>query len=1541
MDRTLSGPAGAGRHRGQPSDTCGMHMVMRNKPADGTSRITPPRLGRRRRTALGLLLAPALTAGALTTAAAPVAAQTTSTTQNDGFQAVDLVTYPSMLTLTGDGLYYQSPSLDGMVVSDRGYAGAAPPADQQAQVWRRYGNAEPLPKAIDDLDAAVDAALIYPGTDDTDLRVVTLVGPPDARRLLIVAPQASGFNGLLNEAADAGSKHVAVARPSGGTRPVVLLGSDSGLTLREPDYIGDFATGSFGPAQELTLGGASFGRVLDVGVDVNTEVGSGSAGSGRHTLPVRVLHQTAADEAEGRVRASTLHVVSPTGSGGYTTTLQELDSWLVPGTVVRGLVDRQVTGMGGPTVVITTEQDGVVRNHLLEIAGEAVPSNLQGSCGNGRTTAIDVYRDTTDVLDRTLLACASVVEQAGADRVSVQLWDIVQYTNSTGDTVREPKIIAGFGGPVPGHAELESGVAPIVEVDLPGVSALEAAVKQAILQEDSVTAERLAALTDQVSSAVVRTTVRTDEPGAPSVTVSHSYGLSQDTTADDYARQPSRTVPSTTYVTPAAASGRPGGPMIGLPLRYQRNQVTMRFPTADDPAATELIYSNPVPVAFLQAPPTVSSAGQDLSTSTYGKTTGSSEGSGTSTSTRVGASLGVEWEDPAGVFGAEFEASYERETEQAYNSSISVETTESYTGAAEQNSVVYRTDQLRRYRGEILTSSLGVAIGTEAVLDEPLAGVVSVASVDALRSRYAEFRDGGAYKATLDAVFPNKPGNPGSYLAFDDDGDTENLASVDAFCDGTRTGGPTPEEVRRPAAYTPANPFKAVPEPRPGPGVLLGEKHAMAPGSGTTEGTDISVTEVDSQSFVGSHSLDVTVGFKAAYVEASVSAGGSWAEEWTSSLSTGQSFSAEVPAIPSGDLSNEAYEWRMFVCHKTVANGPGGAPFVAYVQGFLTDDYLGSGGLERMSPVTLVDPVASTVVDAPTEEIPTSLTFEQPTGTVKQYEYRIEAVGRSHVLTGVPLTFATSVEGTPDGDGDGDRNGVDGRAQRLSFNAPSGLLPNQLYRWRVTATNFFGDVLSSDYEFFTVDGPPAADISAPDLTPDAGTKVTINNNSRVTDLSDDVTCTWDFGDGSTLVQTGTGSCPESAEHTWTSSGSYNVTLTICASEGCSTDGLLITVAGTAKDDSYTVQEDSINERGSLTSVLDNDGARFVTLLQQTSHGALDLASDGTFRYAPDPDFCGADTFSYFVDGDSTRSATASIDVVCVQDAPRPEDDDHVATEDVELVVDAPGVLVNDTDPDGTSEAPVVLRTTLAESPQHGTVELASDGSFRYRPTKDYCGADQFRYDVNDGIDSVPATVRLVVTCVNDAPVAVPDAATVAEDSSTLLPVTANDIDADGDELTATEVSLPTSGIADSEGSGVRYQPAPDFCGTDSFTYRASDPSGALSEPVTVTVTVTCVNDAPTAVEDTFVRKAGSRPHKEAAPGVLGNDSDIDSTTLTAELYSPPHSGDVVLYADGSFTYTPRSSNQGGDEFYYRAYDGEQYSEPVRVVLTVTQGKSGK
>src|SRR5207249_3082628 len=71
-----------------------------------------------------------------------------------------------------------------------------------------------------------------------------------------------------------------------------------------------------------------------------------------------------------------------------------------------------------------------------------------------------------------------------------------------------------------------------------------------------------------------------------------------------------------------------------------------------------------------------------------------------------------------------------------------------------------------------------------------------------------------------------------------------------------------------------------------------------------------------------------------------------------------------------------------------------------------------------------------------------------------------------------------------------------------------------------------------------------------------------------------------------------------------------------------------------------------------------------------------------------------------------------------------------------------------------------------------------------------------------------------------------------------------------------------------------------------------------------------------------------------APGVLGNDTDVDGDALTAVLVSGPAHGTLTLNPNGSFTYTPAANFNGADSFSYRASDGTASSGPVAVSLTV-------
>ena len=191
-------------------------------------------------------------------------------------------------------------------------------------------------------------------------------------------------------------------------------------------------------------------------------------------------------------------------------------------------------------------------------------------------------------------------------------------------------------------------------------------------------------------------------------------------------------------------------------------------------------------------------------------------------------------------------------------------------------------------------------------------------------------------------------------------------------------------------------------------------------------------------------------------------------------------------------------------------------------------------------------------------------------------------------------------------------------------------------------------------------------------------------------------------------------------------------------------------------------------------------------------------------------------------------------------------DSYNTNEDTLLTVAAAGVLANDSDVDGDG-----LHAVVASGTTHGDDAERGDGSFTYTPAANYYGADSFSYKAPDAaLDSNVATVSIVVNPVNDAPVAANDSYSTNEDTQLTVEIAAsvlgNDSDVDGDSLHAVLVSSPSHGtlVLNANGS-FTYAPAANYNGTDSFTYKASD-GMASSNVATVTITVTAVNDAPTA-----------------------------------------------------------------------------------------------
>src|SRR5205807_2679353 len=159
-----------------------------------------------------------------------------------------------------------------------------------------------------------------------------------------------------------------------------------------------------------------------------------------------------------------------------------------------------------------------------------------------------------------------------------------------------------------------------------------------------------------------------------------------------------------------------------------------------------------------------------------------------------------------------------------------------------------------------------------------------------------------------------------------------------------------------------------------------------------------------------------------------------------------------------------------------------------------------------------------------------------------------------------------------------------------------------------------------------------------------------------------------------------------------------------------------------------------------------------------------------------------------------------------------------------------------------------------------------------------------------------ATVTLTVNPVNDAPVAAND--TYSLDEDTTLPVAGpgvltNDTDVDGDRLTAVLVSGPSHGtLALNADGSFSYTPGANHHGAASST---PPPSAATpgSNLATVTLTVNPVNDPPVAANDAFSTNEDTTL-TVSAPGVLGNDTDVDGDALTARLVSGPSHGTLAL-----------------------------------------------
>lgn len=370
----------------------------------------------------------------------------------------------------------------------------------------------------------------------------------------------------------------------------------------------------------------------------------------------------------------------------------------------------------------------------------------------------------------------------------------------------------------------------------------------------------------------------------------------------------------------------------------------------------------------------------------------------------------------------------------------------------------------------------------------------------------------------------------------------------------------------------------------------------------------------------------------------------------------------------------------------------------------------------------------------------------------------------------------------------------------------------------------------------------------------------------------------------------------------------------------------------AVTDSATIAEDSPQ---TSIDVLANDvdltgSSRSITSVTQPSQGGTVTFSSPNVSFTPSKDFNGVAVFTYTVTNNVGDSAvgTVSITVTPVNDPPVVIGTQYSVAEDpVSPLVITPTQIFSPGPPDEASQT-ITLSNIVTSAQTNGTVTLVG-GNINFVPAANFFGTAVFQVtgtDTGTPADPAKSTVANItvnVTPVNDAPVPFSGTLTVAEDSSLILIGTGAPTDlltnsnpGPGESSTQTvsfvSAQSPTAagGTITTEGGITTYRPAPNFFGTDTFSYRITDNANPpLTADGTVTVNVTPVNDAPVAVNDTgdtarFVVLGIAAPN---SLDVMRNDSagPLEPKDITVVSVTTPTIGTTSVAPNGAHVvFTP-------------------------------------
>ena len=399
------------------------------------------------------------------------------------------------------------------------------------------------------------------------------------------------------------------------------------------------------------------------------------------------------------------------------------------------------------------------------------------------------------------------------------------------------------------------------------------------------------------------------------------------------------------------------------------------------------------------------------------------------------------------------------------------------------------------------------------------------------------------------------------------------------------------------------------------------------------------------------------------------------------------------------------------------------------------------------------------------------------------------------------------------------------------------------------------------------------------------------------------------------------------------SGNDLVTYTACDALNACSQGSIFLVIQAVEDfpvvnnETIVIIQDNILN-GNLSNN-DSDGdsdALLYNLSSTAANGTINVASNGSFIYAPNTGFVGTEIINYQAcdPQGNCENGILTISVLTSNTAPVASNSNLTTTEDSPLM----GNLFSSiTDSEGGP-----FNFSTINLPQHGSIQWGSNGAFTYAPAANYFGNDSFMFQACDaGNLCSQATVAISITAQNDSPILLEDQLFLFEDNTIVVNISENDADIEGEAISYQLTSATSNGMASLTSSGVfSFIPNANFSGIETLTYNGCDVQGACSSGI-LSIWVNEISDPPVATSLSL----STSEDNTVSGNVSDYTSDVDSEIFYFGTLTNPVFGSVTMQTDGSFSYSPTSNYFGTDQFIYYAADDFGMTDTSVIYIQIT------